>query len=76
MSGIAGKTTGPRGYPEDFGIRCENTAQFIKSRGSEFGRTARADYHAAGSSTDLCLSCSATETLQSSSSLRSGCAER
>jgi hypothetical protein len=76
VSGIEGQTIGPRGYPEDFGIRCENTAQFVESRGSEFGRIARADYHATGSSIDLCLSRSATETLQSRSSLWSGCAKR
>ena len=76
VSGIEGQTTGPRGYPEDFGIRCENTAQFVESRRSEFGRTARADYHATGSSIDLCLSRSSTETLQSRSSLWGGCAKR
>ena len=76
VSGIEGKTIRPRGYPEDSGIRCENTAEFVESRRSEFGRTARADYHATGSSIDLCLSRSATETLQSRSSLRGGCAKR
>lgn len=63
VSGIEGRTIGPRGYPEDFGIRCENTAQFVENRRSEFGRIARADYHATGSSIDLCLSRSTTEAL-------------